>query len=90
MPHTLNPKIRKEECPHSKEIKITKSNKKECGVCRDKGHLRLCTSCGFVGCCESHNAHDTEHFKKTGHPIIKTVHADYDFIWCYECNAYLV
>ncbi len=90
MPHVLTPKIRKEECPHAKEIKITKSSKKECKVCKDKEHLRICTSCGKVFCCESHNAHDTEHFKKTGHPIIKTIHTNYDFIWCYKCEAYLV
>ncbi|MBI1936023.1 UBP-type zinc finger domain-containing protein [Candidatus Woesearchaeota archaeon] len=83
-------KIKKEECPHAKNIKITKSSKKECEVCKDKEHLRICTSCGFVGCCESHNSHDTEHFKNTDHPIIKPVNCDYDFTWCYECNAYLV
>lgn len=90
MPHELHPKMKKAECPHNKEIKIQTSNKKQCEVCKDKEHLRLCTSCGFVGCCESHSAHDTEHFKKTKHPIIKTIHTDYNFIWCYKCNAYLV
>ncbi|MBI2541753.1 UBP-type zinc finger domain-containing protein [Candidatus Woesearchaeota archaeon] len=82
--------MRKEECPHNKEMKINTSDKKQCEVCSDKEHLRLCASCGFVGCCESHNAHDTEHFRKTGHPIIKTIHCNYDFTWCYKCEAYLV
>ena len=90
MPHELHPKMRKAECPHIKEMKITTSNKKECEVCKEKEHLRMCTSCGAVHCCESHNAHNTEHFKKTNHPIIKTTHTDYDFTWCYKCNAYLV
>ena len=82
-------KIKKEKCPHIKNIKITKSSKKECEVCKEKQHLRVCTSCGHVFCCESYNAHDTEHFRKTGHPIIKAIHTNYDFIWCYKCNAYL-
>ena len=90
MPHELHPKMRKSECPHIKEMKVKTSKKKACEVCDDKEHLRLCTSCGFVGCCESHNAHDTDHSKKTKHPIIKTVHCNYDFTWCYKCNAYLV
>ena len=84
-----NKKIKKEKCPHAKNIRIIKSSKKECEVCKERQHLRVCTSCGFVGCCESFNAHNTEHFKKTGHPIIKSIHADYDFTWCYKCNAYL-
>ena len=90
MPMRQDKKIKKEKCPHIAELKIIKSNKKKCEVCSDNEHLRICTSCGFVGCCESSNAHDTEHFKKTGHPIIKTIHTDYDFVWCYRCKAYLV
>ena len=73
MPHELHPKMKKSECQHNTEIKINTSKKKQCEVCGDKEHLRICTSCGFVGCCESHNAHDTEHFKKTNHPIIKNI-----------------
>ena len=82
-------RIKKEKCPHTKEIKVTKSNKTKCEVCSEKEHLRVCTSCGSVNCCESYNAHDTEHFRKTNHPIIKPVHANYDFTWCYKCMAYL-
>ena len=82
-------RVKKEKCPHIKEIKITKSGKTKCEACDVKGHLRICTSCGSVNCCESSNAHDTGHFKKTKHPIIKTIHTDYNFTWCYKCNAYL-
>ncbi len=84
-------RINKKDCPHIKKIKnkITKSDKRKCGMCSEKEHLRICTSCGAVNCCESFNAHDTAHFKKTRHPIIKPVHASYDFTWCYECRAYL-
>src|SRR3712207_8269971 len=36
-------------------------------------HLRLCLSCGHVGCCDSSpNKHGSKHFKSTGHPIIKS------------------
>ena len=34
-------------------------------------HLRRCTECGHIGCCDtSPSQHATGHFKATGHPII--------------------
>ncbi|HLD75778.1 MAG TPA: UBP-type zinc finger domain-containing protein [Candidatus Norongarragalinales archaeon] len=77
------------DCPHKNHIKKTDSKKKACEVCGEKNHLRLCTSCGGVFCCESHKAHNTEHYLKTGHPIIQAHHQTYRFTWCYPCNAYL-
>ena len=77
-------------CPHAKELRITSSKEEKCGLCSDDENLRICTSCGKVFCCESSNAHDTAHYKKTGHPIIKPVHCSYDFTWCYGCKAYLI
>jgi uncharacterized UBP type Zn finger protein len=36
-------------------------------------HLRLCETCGHVGCCDnSKNKHATKHFHSSGHPIIKS------------------
>jgi hypothetical protein len=33
-------------------------------------HLRRCTQCGHVGCCDnSPSQHATKHFQATGHPI---------------------
>ena len=81
--------MKKNECPHIREIKILKSSKAKCQKCNVTENLRICTSCGSVHCCESSNAHNTEHFKKTNHAIIKPIHCDYDFTWCYKCNAYL-
>lgn len=88
--------MKKQDCPHSSEIKITNSDKRGCEarlpdgqVCAKSEHPRLCTSCGSVFCCESENAHNKEHFQKTDHPIIKALHTTYDFTWCYKCNDYL-
>lgn len=81
--------IKKSDCPHVGEINTTKSEKNTCDVCDINEHLRLCTSCGAVHCCESGKGHDTEHYQKTGHPIIVPVLANYDFTWCYECKSYL-
>ena len=39
-------------------------------------HLRMCQSCGHVGCCDnSIGKHATAHFKATGHPIIRSARA---------------
>jgi len=35
--------------------------------------LRICSSCGHVGCCEKSRHHHAErHFRETGHPVIET------------------
>ena len=81
--------INKADCPHVKEMKINNSDQKKCEKCDITEDLRLCTSCGAVHCCEDGNGHNTEHFNKTKHPIIKPTHANYHFTWCYECGAYL-
>jgi len=34
-------------------------------------HLRRCTQCGHIGCCDSSpSQHATKHFDTTGHPIV--------------------
>jgi len=48
-------------------------------------HLRMCQSCGHVGCCDnSPNRHATAHFTETRHPIIRSVEPGEDWSWCYE------
>ena len=47
-------------------------------------HLRLCLTCGHVGCCDSSpNQHATKHFHATGHPIMKSAEPGEDWGWCY-------
>jgi len=48
-------------------------------------HLRLCLSCGHVGCCDnSPNKHATAHNHSTGHPIVRSLEPGEDWFWCYE------
>jgi len=59
----------------------------ECGI---EGPLRLCATCGYVGCCESRNSHDTLHWRQTGHAIIIQMPVSQrSFVWCYEHQEYL-
>jgi hypothetical protein len=47
-------------------------------------HLRLCMSCGHVGCCDSSpNRHATAHFRGTEHPVIQSFEPGEDWWWCY-------
>ncbi len=47
-------------------------------------HLRLCRTCGHVGCCDdSPNRHATKHFHHTHHPIIEGYDPPEGWGWCY-------
>ncbi len=47
-------------------------------------HLRLCLTCGHVGCCDnSKNKHATKHFHATKHPVIKSFQPGEEWKWCY-------
>jgi uncharacterized UBP type Zn finger protein len=47
-------------------------------------HLRLCLSCGYVGCCDqSPGRHATKHFHQSRHAIMKSYQPDEDWGWCY-------
>jgi Zn-finger in ubiquitin-hydrolases and other protein len=48
-------------------------------------HLRRCTQCGHIGCCDtSPMQHATAHAKATGHPIIRSFEPGEDWFWNYE------
>ena len=47
-------------------------------------HLRLCRSCGHVGCCDdSKNRHARKHFTGLNHPIISSFEPGEDWSWCF-------
>jgi len=47
-------------------------------------HLRLCRTCGHVGCCDdSPNRHATAHYHATGHPIIEGYDPPEGWGWCF-------
>jgi hypothetical protein len=59
-----------------------------CKDCLETGdawvHLRLCLTCGHVGCCDnSPNRHATRHHHATRHPVIKSFEPGEDWAWCY-------
>jgi hypothetical protein len=47
-------------------------------------HLRLCLTCGHVGCCDSSTPrHATMHHLSTGHAVIRSFEPTEDWRWCY-------
>jgi len=47
-------------------------------------HLRLCRTCGHVGCCDSSkNRHATRHFRETDHPVVTSFEPGEEWGWCY-------
>ena len=48
-------------------------------------HLRMCQTCGQIGCCDSSpNRHASAHHEASGHPIVRSVEPGDDWSWCYE------
>ncbi len=77
-----------ENCTHLGQIKRVKAKTKGCEECLKVGdswvHLRLCLSCGHVGCCDSSkNKHATKHFHATKHPIVRSQERGENWMWCY-------
>jgi uncharacterized UBP type Zn finger protein len=76
-------------CTHLDQIRpVTPSTPEGCQECLATGgwwvHLRLCLSCGHVGCCDSSpNKHASKHFQSSRHPIVRSLERGEDWGWCY-------
>ena len=47
-------------------------------------HLRMCLTCGHVGCCDSSpKRHATGHYEATGHPVMRSIEPGETWRWCY-------
>lgn len=76
------------DCTHLDQILDVSPNSEGCEECLAMGdtwvHLRLCLSCGHVGCCDSsRNKHATKHFLATNHPIMRSFEPGEEWMWCY-------
>lgn len=76
-------------CKHLDQIHDVRPRTPDgCEECLKMGsdwvHLRLCLTCGHVGCCDdSPNRHATKHFHQTKHPLIRSLEPGEDWGWCY-------
>jgi hypothetical protein len=47
-------------------------------------HLRLCETCGKIGCCDSSpHRHASAHAHVSGHPVVRSIEPCEDWSWCY-------
>ncbi|MGZ3334182.1 MAG: UBP-type zinc finger domain-containing protein [Isosphaeraceae bacterium] len=75
-------------CEHEIEIDPLPPRTPGCEECLKTGtpwgHLRLCLTCGHVGCCDSSpGRHATKHFHHTAHPVIASWEPGERWAWCY-------
>jgi uncharacterized UBP type Zn finger protein len=47
-------------------------------------HLRMCMTCGKIGCCDSSpNRHARAHAASVGHPIVRSAEPGEDWSYCF-------
>ena len=83
-------------CPHlaAAPVAVRPRTPQGCEQCLADGtrwvHLRLCLTCGHVGCCDSSPAkHATAHYHSVGHPLVQSFEPGEEWVWCYADDALL-
>jgi uncharacterized UBP type Zn finger protein len=78
-------------CTHLDQVEILEvpETVAGCEECLAQGmqwvHLRMCQTCGHIGCCDnSPGRHATAHNGTSGHPIIRSAEPKEDWSFCYE------
>jgi CPA2 family monovalent cation:H+ antiporter-2 len=76
-------------CLHLPENRPVLPSAPGCEECLRTGdtwvHLRICLSCGKVGCCDSSpNRHASAHFADVGHPLICSAEPGQAWAWCFH------
>jgi monovalent cation/hydrogen antiporter len=78
------------ECEHlvAERPEVTPLTPGACAACVRAGtawvHLRLCLSCGEVGCCDSSpQRHASAHHQQTGHPVMRSAEPGEYWRWCF-------
>jgi hypothetical protein len=74
-------------CSHLGMIRDVVPSADGCEDCLKVGgwwvHLRLCLTCGHVGCCDSSpNHHASLHAAEAAHPLLRSLEPGEDWAWC--------
>jgi uncharacterized UBP type Zn finger protein len=77
-------------CTHLDLVRVTElpvplAGCEECLKSGDRWlHLRMCETCGKIGCCDSSpNRHASRHALEDGHPIARSAEPGENWSWCY-------
>ncbi len=81
-------------CTHLSEIREVTPSAQGCEGCLKMGsgwvHLRICRTCGHVGCCDSSpNQHASKHFQESAHPIVQSFEPGEQWLWCYVDEVFI-
>ena len=78
-------------CPHLADVQVTRTTRDTCDECGPDDiwpALRMCLTCGHVGCCDtSTHKHAKAHWEATGHPLMRSIRLDEAWTWCYADDA---
>lgn len=82
-------------CIHVDQLQAVTPNTVGCEDCLKAGaswvHLRVCLTCGYVGCCNSsQNKHASRHAKEAGHPVVMSMEGGEEWMWCYEDEDFII
>lgn len=82
-------------CIHVDQIQEVEPRTMGCEDCLKSGstwvHLRVCMTCGYVGCCNSsQHKHAARHAKETGHTVVMSMESGEEWMWCYFCEDFIV
>jgi hypothetical protein len=80
--------------PHVAAIRPVRPHTNGCEDCLRLGtpwvHLRLCLTCGHVGCCDSSPMrHARKHAHTVEHPIVQSFEPGENWRWCYVDEDYV-
>lgn len=75
-------------CTHAPEQTATPKGA-SCEECGSTYNLRMCATCGHVGCCDSQAGDARLHYEQAGHPVMVAMPVGKGFTWCYEDDRYL-
>jgi CPA1 family monovalent cation:H+ antiporter len=86
----LRPVRSTQPCAHLARAPITQrpDHPGQCSDCLAEGlvwvHLRMCLTCGHIACCSSSvGRHADRHFRRTEHPVMRSVEPGEAWRWCY-------
>ena len=83
-------------CTHLDQIHDVTPQSTGCAECLELGdswvHLRMCMSCGQVGCCDSSkNKHASRHARDHApeHQIARSMEPREDWLWCFTDEVFV-
>jgi CPA1 family monovalent cation:H+ antiporter len=86
----VTPQRRAGDCDHLRAApRVAQARTPDgCEECLREGlrwvHLRLCLTCGHVGCCDSSiGKHAALHYHETMHPVMRSIEPGEAWRWCY-------